>query len=132
MATTAITPTTLVLNTASADILDADGTVATTPADGWVIAAGGLGGDRLLLKFLANGSGDTVTFVQGDRPPSQRAELGATGTDMPTGLDITLAASDVRYIVVEASRFLQDDGSIHAICVDAGTSCKAFILPKVA
>lgn len=133
MAVTAITPTTLVLNTKSADILDADGVVATTPADGWVIAAGGRSGDRLLLKFLADASGDTVVFHQGDRPPSQRAELGATGTEIDDGgLDLTLAASDVRYICVEASRFLQDDGTIHAHCADAGTSCKAFIIPKIA
>lgn len=124
MATTAITPTELVINTASADILDGDGDAATTPADGWVIAAAGLGGDRLLLKFLADASGDTVTIVAGDRPPSQRAGLG--------DLEITLAASDVKYVCVEASRFLQDDGSIHATCTDAGTTCKAFIIPKIA
>lgn len=124
MATTAITPTTLVLNTRSADILDGDGTVATAPTDGWVIAAAGLSGNLLLLKFLANGTGDTVTIKAGDRPPAQRAGLG--------DLEVVLAASDVRYIPVEASRFLQDDGTIEATCTDAGTSCKAFILPKVA
>jgi hypothetical protein len=122
MATTAITPTDLVMNTVSADILDGDGTVATTPADGWVIAANGDNGDRLLLKFLADASGDTVTILAGDRPPSSRAGLG--------NLAIVLAASDVRYITVEAARFLQDDGSIHATCVDAGTSCYAFRMPK--
>lgn len=122
MAVTVITPTTLVMNTESADILDGDGTVATTPADGFSIAAAGLNGDRLLLKFLADGTGDTVVIVAGDRPPSQRAGLG--------NLSIVLAASDVRYICVEAARFLQDDGTILATCTDAGTSCKAFILPK--
>lgn len=122
MATTAVTPVTLVMNTASADILDGDGTVATTPADGWVIAAAGLNGDRLLIKMLADGTGDTVTFLKGDRPPSQRADLG--------NLAVVLAASDVRYITLEAGRFLQNDGTIHATCVDAGTSLKAFIMPK--
>lgn len=122
MATTAITPTTLVLNTMSADILDADGVAADTVGDGWAIAAGGLNGDRLLLKFLADGTGDTVTIKAGDRPPSQRADLG--------DLALVLAASDVRYICVEASRFLQSDGTITAICTDTGTTCKAFILPK--
>lgn len=132
MADVAITPTTLVLNTASADILDTDGVALASTDNEFVIAAGGLGGDRLLLKFWDDGSGCTVTFVQGDRPPSQRAELGATGTDMPTGLDITLAANDVRYIVVEASRFLHDDGKIRVTGTDTGLECKAFILPKVA
>src|SRR5687767_4460301 len=122
MATTAITPTALVMNTMSADILDADGVAADTPSDGWAIAAGGRNGDHLLLKFLADGTGDTVTIKAGDRPPSARAGLG--------DLALVLAASDVRYIVVEAARFLQDDGSITAICTDAGTTCKAFIIPK--
>jgi len=124
MATTAITPEALAINVAGADLPDASGVVATTPADGWVIAAGARGGDRLLLKFLADATGDTVTILAGDRPPSQRTGLG--------NLAIVLAASDVRHVCVEASRFLQDDGSIHATCVDAGTMCWAFILPKVA
>lgn len=121
MAVTPITPTELTLNTMSADILDADGTAATTQADGWAIAAGGNPGSRLLLKFFDDGSGGTVTFKAGDRPPSQRAGLG--------DLVITLAASDCRYICVEASRFLQDDGSIIAIASDAGAECTAFLLP---
>ena len=130
MAVTEITPTELVINTPSDDTLDADGTVATTPADGWQINANGMNGDRLLLKFLADATGDTVVFTQGERPPSHRAGLGATGTAMPTGLDVVLAANDVRYICVEISRFGDADGHIHAICADAGTSCKAWYLPK--
>ena len=122
MATTAITPRVLAINVMSADILDANGTAATTPTDGWVIAAAGVGGDRLLLKFLADASGDTVTIVAGDRPPSQRSGLG--------NLSLVLAASDVRYVCVEAGRFLQDTGAIHATCTDAGTTCDAFLLPK--
>lgn len=122
MATTAITPTSLVLNTESADILDANGDVATTPTDGWVITPADPGRRLTLLKFLADATGDTVTIVAGDRPPSQRAGLG--------NLTITLAASDVRYIVVEKARFLQDDGTYLATCTDAGTTCKAFDLPQ--
>ncbi len=123
MATTAITPTPLVVNTASADILDGDGTAATTPADGWVIAAPVSPDTDLILKFLADASGDTVTITAGDRPPSQRSGLGT--------LAITLAANDVRYILIEKSRFLQDDGTIEAVCTDAGTTCYAFTIPKV-
>lgn len=122
MATTAITPEVLALNVAGADLPDASGVVATTPADGWVIAAAGHSGNRLLLKFLADASGDTVTFTAGDNPPSQRKGLGT--------LAITLAANDVKHVVVEASRFLQDDGTIEAVCTDAGTMCWAWILPK--
>lgn len=122
MATTPITPTPLVVNVASADILDADGTVATTPADGWVIAAP-LGRDTdLLLKFLVDATGDTVTVVAGDRPPSQRTGLG--------NLAIVMAVSDVKYIIVEKSRFLQDDGTFLVTCTDTGTTCRAFTIPK--
>ncbi len=123
MATTAITPTPLVVNVVSADILDADGVVADTPADGWVIAApAGVRDTLLLLKFLADATGDTVVITAGDRPPSQRSGLGT--------LSIVLAASDVRYIIIDPSRFLQDDGTIEAVCTDAGTTCKAFTIPK--
>ena len=122
MATTAITPTPLVMNTVSADLPDASGTAATTPADGWVIDADGLNGDRLLLKFLADDTGDTVVIAAGDNPPSHRAGLGS--------LSIVLAANDVRYVTVEAGRFVQNDGAIHATCGDAGTTCRAFIMPK--
>jgi len=121
MSTTAITPKDLALNTRSDDLLDSDGTVATTPADGWVIASAAKG-RNLLLKFLADGTGDTVTIKAGDRPPSHRAGLG--------DLTVTLAASDVRYIVVETARFLQNDGTLLATCTDAGTSCLAFLLPR--
>ncbi len=122
MATTAITPTPLVVDTESADILDAAGTVATTPTDGWVVAAPVAPDTMVLLKFLVDASGDTITIVAGDRPPSQRSGLG--------NLSLVLAASDVRYIIVDKSRFLQDDGTILVTCTDAGTTCYAFTIPK--
>ena len=119
-----VTPTTLVMNTESADILDANGTsINTASTDVFSISAAGLPPGRLLLKFLVNGTGDTITIAAGDRPPSQRAGLGA--------LTIVMAASDVRYIVVDSSRFLQDDGTIRATCTDDGTTCKAFIIPNL-
>jgi hypothetical protein len=122
MAVTDITPTELVTDVMSADILDANGTVATTPADGFNILAEGIAGGRLLLKFLADASGDSVVIQSGDKPPAERAGLG--------DLTLVLAASDVRYVVVDPSRFMRDDGTILATCTDAGTSCKAFLLPK--
>lgn len=121
MAETDITVVVLRENVASADLPDASGTVATVPADGWNIKAGNIT-DRLLLKFTADGSGDTVTIEAGDYPLATRAGLGE--------LDVTLAANDVKYIVVEGQRFLRDDGTILATCTDAGTTCAAFQLPK--
>ena len=126
MATTAIVPEPLVVNVRSADLPDAggaaNGIVATTPADGWVIAANTGRNTDLLLKFLADATGDTVTILAGDRPPSKRSGLGS--------LSVVLAASDVRFVVIDKSRFLQDDGTILATCVDAGTSCMALEIPK--
>lgn len=123
MAETAITPTQLVTGTASADIADADGTAADTQADGWAVALGANGdADKLLLKFLDDGSGATVTIAAGDKPPAERAGLGS--------VTFTLAASDVKYIVVEGARHLHDDNKIRCSSSDAGTKIKAFLMPK--
>ena len=119
MADIDITPTALVLNTMSADILDTNGVaIANASANVFSIKADGRAGARLLIKFLADGSGDTVVIKAGDRPPSQLAGLG--------DLSLVLAASDVRYIIVEAARFMQDDGTINVTCGDDGTTCKVF------
>ena len=122
MATTAITPTELVLNVVSADILDAGGTAATTPADGWVVTpTTGFPMDHILLKFLAVGA-DTVTIAAGvNLSIAPQSGLGA--------LAIALATSDVRHIVVDASRFDQGSGTLLITCTDAATTCKAFAIP---
>lgn len=127
-ATTAITPTALALNTASASLPDSSGTAATTPSDGFVIAmaAGDLGGkgtpESLLIKMVADSDGDTVTFAAGDNPPAMRKGLGS--------LAVVLTASQVKYVVLEGSRFLQDDGTILATCTDTGTKLAAFGMPR--
>lgn len=122
MSDVAITPITLVMNTASADNADADGTSISSTSNVFAIAAAGHNGDSLLLKFVDDGSGCTVKVLAGDRPPSSRAGLG--------DLSITLAASDVKYVGVEAGRFLQDDGTIRATSTDSGTKCAAYLMPK--
>ena len=122
MADIAITPTVLVTDTASADILDADGVaISNASANTFAIAAGGLAGGRLLLKFFDDGSTDTITILAGDRPPSQRVDLG--------NLTFAMVASDCKYILIEAGRFLQDDGTIRVTCTTNGMECKAFTLP---
>lgn len=129
MATTAVTCELLTLNTRSTDFPaagagSANNLVATTPADGWVVSppSSETMGERLIFRLIADASGDTVTFTKGDRYPAQRADLG--------DMDVTLAASDVRYIAVETSRFLQNDGTIVVTCTDAGTILLAMMLPK--
>lgn len=121
MADIAVTPTELAINVASADILDADGVAIAATANYFAIAAGGKAGNHLLLKFFDDGSSCTVTILAGDRPPSQRVDLG--------NLEIALAANDCKYVVIETGRFLQDDGTIRASADDTGLECKAFILP---
>ena len=129
MATTAITAELLVVNARSADLPDAgggsgNGIVATTPSDGWVVspASGEQFDERTWFRVTVNGTGDTVTFKGGDRYPAQRADLG--------DLAMVLAASDSRFIVVETSRFLQDDGTINVTATDAGTSLTCITNPK--
>jgi len=125
MAVTVVTPEVLTMDTRSADLPDASGTVATTPTDGWTIDVTGYHANQILLKFLADASGDTVTILAGDYPPAARQGLG--------NISIVLAASDVRYVPVESARVMQSDstyaGKIRATCVDAGTMCWAMILP---
>ena len=121
MAVTVVTPTVLVLDTASATLADSTGTVATTPATGWTIDVGGYKSDKILLKFLADATGDSVYINYGDNPPAARAGLGK--------ITVTLAASEVKYIVCETARVMQSDGLITAYCADAGTMAWCFIMP---
>ena len=114
----------LTVNTVSADTLDTDGTVTsgTGSTEGWSIVAPTGRDTDYLLKLWDDASGSTVVIVAGDRPPSQRSGLG--------DLTITLAASDVKYLVIDKSRFLQDDGTIRIYTSDAGTELTVFQLPK--
>ncbi len=88
MSTTAITPVTLAQATRSGDLVGI-GTVATTPTDGWVIAATARGADEMI---------------------------------------IVCEASDLRIVRLSTSRFLQNDGTILATCVDAGTTIYCILL----
>ena len=132
MATTAIATALLTLNTRSNDLDpvngggSGNGIVATTPSDGWVISPpSGLAFDeRLLLTLGVDASGDTFTILGGDRFPAQRADLG--------NMTVVLAASDIRYIAIETSRFLQNDGTILVTATDAGSTLTAVMLPKAA
>ena len=122
MADVAITPVAITLNTRTADLLGAGTAITDAAANVFSIAAGGRHGDRLLLIFEADATGDTVTIAAGDRPPAQRAGLGT--------ITVVLAASDIRGVCVESARFVQDDGTIRATCTDNGTLAYALILPR--
>lgn len=122
MADVAITPEAITMHTRTSDLVALGTVIAAATANVFIIAVGARHGDRILLLFEADATGDTVTILAGDRPPSQRAGLG--------DITIVLAASDLRGVCVEAARFVQDDGSIHATCGDDGTRCSALILPR--
>lgn len=121
MAVTTITATRLAVDTASADILDSDGTVASVVGDGWdfVIPATGKV-SQLLIRIVADGSGDTVVFTAGDKPPAEQAFLG--------NKSLVLAASDAIWFQ-PSSRFLQNDNTVHAYCADTGTKVYAYLMP---
>ena len=132
MSTTAITTPQLVLNTLSNNLVDAgggsaNGIVATTPADGWVISppsGQSFGdGDRLILRLFQDSSGtETFTVVAGDRYPAQRADLG--------NMTLSVGASESRFVAIECSRFMQKDGTILVTATDTGATLTALMLPK--
>ena len=123
MAVTVITPLDLVVNVVSGDLPDAGMTAITAGvADGASVDLSSYGG-RIALFKLEDSTGDDFTFVAGDRPPSHRTGLG--------NLVVAMAASDVKFIVLEMSRFLQDDGKILFNVAGNDGSCSVFILPKI-
>ena len=130
MATTAIATELLVLNTAGANLVDAgggsgNGIVATTPTDGWVVSPPTnetFGNGRFFLRLTADGSGDTFTIKGGQRYPGQRVDLG--------DMTVVLAASQSKFICVETSRFLRQDGTIIITATDAGSVVMAEMLPR--
>lgn len=127
MATTAIACELLTLNTRSADLDpvngggSGNGIVATTPSDGWVISppSGKTWGATCRLTLGVDASGDTFTVKAGTRYPAQRADLG--------DMTVVLAASDIRYIDIETSRFLKSDGTILVTATDAGSTITAIM-----
>ena len=120
MAVKDVALTQLTLNTTSADL----------PASGWdAISDGALGfsldvsgvGSPVVLGFLDGGAADTITITAGDRPPAQLQGQG--------NLTITMAASDVKYIVLESGRFEQNDSTIKGTIAADATKMIAFLLP---
>jgi hypothetical protein len=128
MAVATITPLALVMDTASADLPDAAATAVLTGADGFSIAAtvGSEGyGGNLLIKMVSVTNAASVIFNAGTKPPAMRADLGSN--------TVTLAADDVKYIVLEQGRYLQSDGTYTGTITGAGAdTClmAAFRLPR--
>lgn len=107
MAVVTITPVVLVMDTESADLPDASTVAITAGIDGFKIAATplseGYSGNLLIKLVEAGGTAGVVVFDAGTKPPAIRADLGP--------LSISMAASDVRYVVIEQARYMQSDGT---------------------
>ncbi len=104
MAVTPVTVTDLALNTESGDLNTAAtlgklGTEIATGADGFYVDLSGYLDRKIVFVFTdQGGTGDDVTMVAGNRPPSQRADLGTTV--------ITMAANTTTAVSLENAQFL--------------------------
>ena len=121
MAVTAVTLTELTLNTASADLPIASWTAIATGADGFSLDVSGVGSPVVLGFSDGGGAADNVTITAGDRPPAQLQGQG--------NLSITMAANDVKYVVLESGRFEQNDSTIKGTAAATATKMIAFLLP---
>ncbi len=109
MADVAVTVTDLAPNVASADLVGS-GTAFTTGQTGSVDTYRAthpyLSGEERLRFIIEETAGSTgsVVFDAGDYPPSPLKDKGT--------VTVTLAANDLKEIILEAGRFLQNDGTI--------------------
>lgn len=79
--------------------------------------------DKYMFVFEEEGSGAaTVTVDAGDLPPSHRQGLG--------GVDVTLATSDMKALVVEGQRHVQSDGTITGSVATNDTYVRVIHLPN--
>ena len=126
MGVTTIVPETLALDTVTSDLADGSddiGTLIVTGADYGNVDVGSRTDNLLLIITDVTGAADNVTIKAGDNPPALRAGLG--------DLVITVSAHDVLAIVIEAARYMQDDGTINILSAGNNTTnIEAFILPN--
>ena len=120
MAVKEVSLTELTLNTASADLPASGWDAITDGASGFEVDMTGVG-SPVVLGFLDGGAADTITITAGDRPPAQLQGQG--------NLTITMAASDVKYIVLESGRFEQNDSKIRGTVAANASKMIAFLLP---
>lgn len=79
------------------------------------------GEDRLLFMFEEqDGSTASIVIDAGDYPPSALKDKGS--------LTLSLAANDLKCVVIEAGRFLQNDGKI-TWTITGGVKVFVFRLP---
>lgn len=98
MVDVAITMTDLAVNTRSGDLVGSGTSV--TAGQTFSIDTNGRTEGILLILEEQNSGAATVTFDAGDDPPSKREGLGS--------LDIALAQADLRSLILEGGRFIQN------------------------
>ena len=131
MAVTPIVPTALVLDTRSADLPIASWTAIATGAHGFTVDLSGYANIQAIILGFEDNAGCTITMTAGVRPPAEHAGRDtASGTEMPLGRKITLAADDVRFICIDRSRFTDAAGLIAGISSTDTTTCIALLVPK--
>lgn len=130
MAVITVTPIALVANTATPDLVGADAddvAVDVVATDTFQIDCRGAGAGkategRLVLVLETQTAGAAVvTFDAGDYPPAMLKDKGA--------LTVDLAASDLKLIVLEAGRFLQNDGYITGSIATTACYMTAYYMP---
>ena len=102
MADVTITPTSVTVATGTSDLVGSGTAVNATQTFAFAVADSA---DKyvIICEELNTGAA-TITFDAGDLPPSHRAGLGA--------VTLTMAQADLKAIVLEGQRHLQDDGTI--------------------
>ncbi len=126
MAVTAITPIALALNTASVDHADADATAVATGTDGFSVAdSAAMSRNRgIVIKMVSVTNAASFVFAVGTKPPSMQTQQGT--------LTVSLSANDVKYLVIEQSRFRDSSGAITGTVTGAGANTSlmsVFTLP---
>lgn len=125
MSDTAVTSRTLTANVLSA-ALDSTSTAGTSVSTGntAVITPAG-GGNTRQVVFTAYGTGEsTITILAGDEPPSETSGLGNTDA-------LTVAVGKAYAFVVEAGRFVQDNGTVRILVGGTGPVVfNAFTVPR--
>ncbi len=119
MADTAVTSRslTLVHGAAQSAELDSTSTAGTSVATGntGVLTPAGGGNTRMCVFSLYGTAAATVVFKAGDEPPSELAGEGAGDSDT-----FTVNSGKATIVVLEAGRFVQDNGTVRALVGGTG------------
>ena len=130
MAVITLTPIALVAGVATPDLLGADAddsAVDVAATDTFRIDCRGVGAGKavqtkiLLVIETQTAGAATVTFDAGDYPPAMTQAKGS--------LAISLAASDIKILVLESARHLQNDGYITGSLITTACYMVAYYMP---